>query len=135
VRAVERRAESKANEISAAEVVNAFLDAIESRDFERAETLLSAERFSYQGPIERFDSAADFIGSISRIGSILEDLKRRRMFVDGEEVCAIVTYETTLEAIESTRTAHWIRIEHGRITRIESFFDARPYADMFDSEP
>ena len=133
--AVGRRANSKANEVSALEVVNTFFDAIEARDFERAEAQLSAERFSYEGPIERHDNAAAFIRSISRIGSILESLRRRRMFVDGDEVCAILTYETTLEAIESVRIAHWIRLERGQITRMESFFDARAYTGMFDPEP
>ncbi len=117
---------------SALEVVNAFFDAVEVRDFERAETMLSADNFSYEGPIERHDNAAAFIQSISRFGSILESVERRRMFVDGDEVCAIMTYETSIEAIESLRIAHWIRVERGKLTRIESFFDARGYAGMFD---
>lgn len=135
MRAVGRRAEPKAIDDPPLKVANAFLDAIESRDFERAQALLSAEGFSYEGPVERFDSASAFIGSVSRIGPILESLERRRIFVDGDEVCAIVTYQTSLEAIETTRIAHWICVAQGRITRIESFFDARPYADMFESEP
>ena len=129
------RARSEATEHSALDVVNKFFDAVEARDFERAQALLSADNFSYEGPIERFDNAAAFVQSFSRIGSILEALKRRRMFIDGDEVCAILTYETTLEAIESTRIAHWICVEQGRITRIESFFDARAYARMFEPEP
>ncbi|HSS65002.1 MAG TPA: nuclear transport factor 2 family protein [Gammaproteobacteria bacterium] len=133
--AAARRAKPKQTEASPLVVVNAFFDAIESGDFERAEERLSVEHFTYEGPIERFDNAGAFILSISRIGAILEGLKRRRMFVDGNEVCAILTYETTVEAIKTTRIAHWIRVEKGRITRIESFFDARGYAGMFDSEP
>jgi ketosteroid isomerase-like protein len=132
---VGRRARSEATDHSALDVVNKFFDAIEARDFERAQALLSADNFSYEGPIERFDNAAAFVQSLSRIGSILKGLKRWRMFIDGNEVCAILTYETTLEAIESTRIAHWVCVEHGRITRIESFFDARAYAEMFNPEP
>jgi len=128
------RRQLKQPQLSTLDVVNSFFDAMEARDFERAETLLSADDFSYVGPIDNFDNAGAFIRDISRIGSILEGLNRRRMFVDGDEVCAIVTYETTLEVIESTRIAHWIRVEQGRITRIESFFDARAYAGMFDPQ-
>ena len=134
MKAAARRTKSKAMGHSVQDVVNAFFDAIEARDFERAEGLLSADNFSYEGPIERHDSAAAFIRSISRIGAILVGLKRRRMFVNGDEVCAIVTYETTLEAIESVRIAHWLKVERGRITRIESFFDARAYASMFEPD-
>jgi hypothetical protein len=129
---IERRAGPEATDLSALEVANAFFDAVESRDFERARALLSDAHFSYHGPIEQHDNAAAFIQSISRIGAILEALKRRRMFVDGDEICAIMTYETSLEPIESIRIAHWIRVERGKITRIESFFDARGYAAMFD---
>lgn len=121
-------------EPSALEVVSAFFDAIEARDFELAGTMLSADSFNYVGSIEQHDNAAEFIQSISRFGAILETIERRRMFVDGDEVCAIMTYETSLEPIESIRIAHWIHVEEGRITRIESFFDARGYAAMFNPQ-
>lgn len=116
------------------DIVNAFLDAIENRDFDRARACLSSDGFSYQGPIDHFDDAHSFIKDISAIGTILERIERRRMFLDGDEVCAILTYETTLDELESTRIAHWIRVRHGRICRIESFFDARAYARMFNPE-
>jgi hypothetical protein len=132
---VGRHARWKATEHFALDVVNECFGAVEARDFERAKALLSAENFSYKGPIERFENTAVFVQSISRIGPILEGLKRRRMFVDGDEVCAILNYETTLEAIESTRIAHWIRVGQSRITRMDSFSDARAYARMFDPEP
>ena len=119
---------------TALEVVTAFFDAVEARDFERAQTLLSADNFSYEGPIEKHRNAAAFIQSISRFGTILESLERRRIFVDGDEVCALMKYETSIESIESMRIAHWLRVEQGKITRIESFFDARGYAAMFDTQ-
>ncbi len=133
--AVGRRRKPKSAVPSALDVVTAFFDAIEARDFERAEVLLSAENFSYEGSIEQHDNAADFIQSVSRFGAILESVERRRIFVDGDEVCAILRYETSLEPIESVRIAHWIRVERGKITRIESFFDARAYASMFEQGP
>lgn len=116
------------------DIVNAFLDAIEARDFDRAAAYLSSNGFSYQGPIDCFESADAFIKDISSVGTILERIERRRMFVDGDEVCAILTYETTIDELESTRIAHWIRVSDGHISRIESFFDVRAYARMFDPE-
>ena len=135
MKAVKRPKKAETVEPAALELVTAFFDAIEARDFERMETLLSADNFSYEGSIERHDNARDFVRSISRFGSILESIERRKMFVDGDEVCAILTYETTLDPIESVRIAHWLRVEQGKITRIESFFDARAYASMFESGP
>lgn len=119
-------------EPSALELATAFFDAIEARDFERMDALLSAENFSYEGSIEKHDNAKDFVRSISRFGSILESIERRHMFVDGDDVCAILTYETSFDPIGSVRIAHWLRVDRGKIIRIESFFDARAYASMFD---
>ncbi len=133
--AVGHRRNPKSTEPSALDVVTAFFDAVETRNFERAATMLSAENFSYEGSIEQHDNAADFIRSVSRFGTILESIERRRIFVDGDEVCVIMKYETSLEPIESMRFAHWLRVEGGKITRIESFFDARAYASMFEPGP
>ncbi len=134
MKAAKQRSKPDKSKPSALDVVSAFFDAIEARDFERAETMLSADSFSYVGSIEQHDNAAAFIRSVSRFGAILESVERRHMFVDGDEICAIMTYETSLEPIESIRIAHWLRVERGQITRIESFFDARGYAAMFNPE-
>ncbi len=116
------------------EVVTSFLDAFQCGDFELARSFLSNERFSYRGPIDRFDSADEFIVDISRIGAILKRIELRRIFADGDEVCAIVTYVTTIEDIANTRAANWARVENERIVSIESFLDARAYARMFDPQ-
>ena len=119
---------------STSDVINAFLDAIESRDFDRASTFLSTERFNYRGPIDQFDDPKAFIEDISSIGTILKRIERHRVFVDDDEACVIATYFTTIEDLQSTQVAHWIRLEHGKITNVESFFDVRAYARMFDPE-
>ena len=119
---------------STREIINAFLDAVENRAFDRALTFLSTEGFSYRGPIDHFDDPNVFIQDISSIGTILKSIERRRVFIDGNEACVIATYHTTMEDLRTTRVAHWIRLEHSKITSVESFFDVRAYARMFDPE-
>jgi hypothetical protein len=106
-------------------IVDLFFDAIEARDFEQAGRYLSPAQFFYFSPIESYDNAQDFIDAAGRI-------ERRRMFIDGEEVCIIYNFFTTMDALASTRVAEWIKIKAGRIVSIEAFFDARAYASMFD---
>jgi hypothetical protein len=114
-------------------VVLAFLDALEQRDFERAAGYLSRERFSYVGPTSHFDSAADFLSDISRIGPILKSFQRRRTFVDGSDVMVVFDFIATIPELSNTRVAEWLRVEDGLITYMELFFDAHAYVSMFES--
>lgn len=113
------------------EVVNAYLAAIAAGDFERARDFLSDLRFSTRSPIGAFNDADAYIADISRIGAILERINRRKSFVDGNEVCVIVDYVTHMEQRQVSPVAHVMRVEEGKIVSIESFFDARAYAEMF----
>jgi len=119
---------------STRDIINAFLDAVENRDFDQALSFLSAEGFSYRGPIDHFEDPEAFIQDISSIGSILKRIERRRVFIEGNEACVIANYHTTMEDLKTTRVAHWIRLENSKITNVESFFDVRAYARMFDPE-
>lgn len=116
------------------DVVTEFLDAVETGDMVGAARVLSGDRFSYRGPIDHFTSADEFIADLSKLGSILRRIDRRRIFADGDEVCAIVTFVTTIEDIANTRAVHWVHVEEGRIVSIEGFLDARAYARMFEPE-
>jgi ketosteroid isomerase-like protein len=115
------------------EVVEAFFDATEARDFERAELCLSPTDFSYESPIDTFHNAHEFIADISRVGPITKRIERRKLFVDGDEVCAIYNFITTMDALANTRVAQWMKIKEGQIVWIEVFFDAHAYASMFES--
>jgi predicted SnoaL-like aldol condensation-catalyzing enzyme len=113
------------------EIVNAYIDAIAARDFQRARGLLANGRFSTRSPISAFESADAYVTDISRVGPILEGIERRRVFADGDEVCVILDYITRMDRRQVTPVVHWMRIEDGKIVFIESFFDARGYDAFF----
>lgn len=117
------------------EVVHAYLDALAARDFERARTYLADDGFSFRGPIASFDNADDFILDSSRVAPILEGIERRKTFVNGNEVCDILNFITRLSARITTPVVQWARVEHGKITSIEVFFDAQAYAKLFQDPP
>lgn len=114
------------------EVVDGYLGAIAARDFERARAWLSDGPFTHRSPISSFTNADAFIADISRIGPILEGIVRRRTFVDGNEACAVVNYITRMDRREVTPVVHWLTVAEGRIIAIETFFDARGYAKLFE---
>ncbi len=119
------------SQLTPEDTVAAFLDAIEARDFEAARKYLSDTRFTYSSPVSRTDNADTFIIIISRIGPILESIERRRTFTDGNEVCSILKYRTTMEAIEEVPVVQLATVLTGKITALEVFFDASEYNKMF----
>lgn len=119
-------------QLSPREVVDAYLCALAERDFERARTFLSDERFSTHSPIGAFADAASYMEDVSRVGPILERLERRKLFADGQDVCAMVNFVTRMERRYVSPVVYVMRVEDGKITSIESFFDASGYAELFE---
>jgi limonene-1,2-epoxide hydrolase len=114
------------------EVVEAYVAAFAARDFDGARTWLADQHFRSLSPISEYDNADVFIESISRVGPILEGIERRKIFVDGNDVCLILSYVTRMDHRQVSPVVHWFRVESGKIVFIESFFDARAYAEMFE---
>lgn len=118
---------------NAIEIVEEYLTAIESRDFERARQYLADEGFVYRSPLGTVEDPDAFIADISRVGPIMKSIERHRSFVDGNDVCLILGVSTTIQELAHTRLAQWMSIEGGKIKTIEVFFDARAYARMFEA--
>lgn len=116
--------------LSADKILNKFLDAFEALEFERLSDLLSEDNFRYVGPMDKFDNAKSFIADLVKYGQILKRIDRHRMFVQGNEVCALLTFVSTLEEIENTRMSIWVTVENEKIIQVEGFFDVRAYARM-----
>lgn len=112
-------------------VFNAYLDAFGARDFERMRVTLSDENFHYRGPVSSHTDADVFVLDISRIGQILDGIDVRRIFVDGNEVCAILDFRIRINIVDITRVVLWARVENGKIVSLEAFFDATEYSQMF----
>ncbi len=112
-------------------VVNAYLDSLEAGDFARVRRCLLDSGFTNRSPISAFDDADAFVADISRVSAILERIERRRMFVNGDEVCVILNYVTHMHKRQVTPVVHWMRLSGDRIASIETFFDARIYEELF----
>ena len=121
-------------ESAAEKIVIAYLDALEDRDFEQLRTFLSDTGFSYRSPVSMADNADDYIIIISRVGPILERIERVRTFVDGDDVCSILRFRTTMESLKEVPVVQLTSVADGKIIAIEVFFDASEYNKMFDFE-
>jgi len=121
-------------ESAAERIVSAYFDALEGRDFERLRSYLSDTGFSYRSPVSVTDDADTYIIIISRIGPILESIERVRTFVDGNDVCSILKFRTTMESLKEVPVVQLITVADGKIVDMEVFFDASEYNRMFDVE-
>ena len=121
-------------ESAAEKIVTAYLDALEGRDFEKLRTFLSDSRFSYRSPVSKAENADDYIVLVSRVGPILEGIERVRTFVDGNDVCSILKFRTTMETLKEVAVVQLTTVTDGKIVAMEVFFDASEYNKMFDFE-
>jgi ketosteroid isomerase-like protein len=114
---------------SARDIVERYFDAWTSRDFDGARRLLH-DNLSFRGPIDRFDDADALLESIQGLAQIVTGAERRRVLAEGNEVA--VVYDLHTSPVPNAAVAEWYRVEGGKIAAIEAFFDARPFAAVFE---
>lgn len=100
------------------------------KEYQASATLLD-EHLSFKGPIDMFDNAKDYISSINRLGQIVREVRTKQTFVEGKDVCVIYDLVTNTPA-GTVPCAEWIRADGGKVKAIQVFFDARPFAPMFE---
>lgn len=115
-------------------VVEGYLSARDAYDHERARTFLADRGFSFKSPIAQIDSADAFIQYTALAGGIVLSIQRRKVFVDGADVCHLLTYRVQLSEKLSVEVAHWAQVRDGRIARIEVIFDASIYRTLFPAD-
>jgi ketosteroid isomerase-like protein len=113
----------------AAEIVERYFDAWTSKDFGTARGLL-ADDLSFRGPIETLDSADALIESIKGLAQIVTGAERRGLVEQGDQVCVI--YDLHTLPVPTAPVAEWYTVRGGQIASMQAFFDARPFAAMFE---
>src|SRR5262245_17014560 len=114
----------------AAEVVEQYQRAFGSGDLETARSLL-ADDLHFKGPLEEFDSADAFMQSVARLAQIITGTELKKVIADGNDVVTIYELRTSTPAATSD-VAEWATVKNGKIAEIRVFFDARPFAAMFE---
>jgi ketosteroid isomerase-like protein len=114
----------------AAEVVERYQRAFGSGDIRTARSLL-ADDLHFKGPIEEFASADEYMQSVAKLAKIVTGTDVKKMLADGDDVVTIYDLHTNTPA-GTTNVAEWATVENGQIRELRVFFDARPFAAMFD---
>lgn len=110
--------------LSATEIVDRYFRALGARDFRAARAFLSDD-LQFEGPIDRFERADDFMKEISGLYGMVKGVDHHARIADGDEVAVFYVLDT---ALAKAPVAEWHTVRTGKIARIRAYFDARPFA-------
>lgn len=109
--------------IAAADVVRQFGDALAAHDYSTARGLL-ADNLRFEGPIDQFDRADDYIKAVSALHAIVKGIEPKATVADGENVAVFYVLKT---AMANSPVAEWYTVRAGKIAELRAYFDARPF--------
>lgn len=109
---------------NAKDVVDRYIRALEKKDFVAARALL-ADDLRFEGPIDRFDRADDYVTAITRLYSMVKGVQHQAAVVQGDDVALFYILDTP---VAKAPVAEWYRVREGRIAELRAYFDARPFA-------
>ena len=114
---------------SAKEIVEAYKAAIGRGDFTAARALLHDD-LVFQGPIDSFNRADDYIAASKQLANIIQRIDVKKVFVDGDDVCVLYDMVTNTPA-GTAFIVEWYQVRGDKIAALQAVFDARPFAAMF----
>lgn len=101
-----------------------YLDAVGNKDLARVKMLLSPD-VSFVGPAMALYGPEQVLEALRRISSIHVRNDVKRVFVDGDETCAI--YDFVTDTVGSVPTIEWLTFSGGRIRSVKLYYDQLPW--------
>jgi limonene-1,2-epoxide hydrolase len=105
-------------------VVEAWSKALSARDFEQARSLL-ADDLRFEGPIDTFDRADDYITAIRNLMGMARGMEHQGLIAQGDDVAVFYRLDTPIAVVP---VAEWYTVRDGKIKQLRAYFDARPFA-------
>src|SRR5258708_36071169 len=82
---------------SASEIIESYQAALGKGDFAAARKLMQ-DNMTFQGPLDTFNTADDYLESLKRLASIIQRIDLKKVFVDGDNVCVLYDMVTNTPA-------------------------------------
>ena len=114
---------------SAAKVLNAYYEAAIQRDFDRCDQLLS-EKLEFRGLFRTYHSSAEYLADFKQLLLITRRLEIKSLVAQGSDAVILFELETVAPVAATTLVAEWHHISGGKIAKVQSVFDGRPFAQM-----
>jgi hypothetical protein len=103
--------------------------ALVSDDSAAARKLMRGD-MTFQGPLDTFHTADEYLEAIKRLAAIIERIDLQKVFAHGEDVCVLYDMVTNTPA-GTAFIAEWYQVQGGKIAALRAVFDARPFAALF----
>jgi len=115
---------------TAGEVLQKFYAAVIKKDIAAARKYLNDDLL-FLGLFETYHNAEEYIAALTKLLQVTVRLDVKRIIAEGDDVAVFFELETSPPVKATTLVAEWHRIKNGKISRVESAFDGRPFAAMF----
>lgn len=115
---------------NASEILRSYYSAAIKRDFDACRRHL-ADRLDFRGLFRTYQSADEYLADFKQLLLITRRLEVKSIVAQGVDAVILFELETTAPAAATTLVTEWHHIENGRITRVQSVFDGRPFEAMF----
>jgi ketosteroid isomerase-like protein len=112
------------------EVVKRFYDAAQKKDLKTARTYLGDD-LVFVGLFETYHGPDAYLAAFTGLLGITVRLDVKTIIAQGHEAAVFFELETTAPAAAPTFVAEWHQVSDGKIRRVQSAFDGRPFAAMF----
>lgn len=116
--------------LSAGEVVRKFYEAVRKKDLTAARAFLSPE-LVFIGLFETYHGPAEYIAALTGLLGVTARLDVKTIIAQGDEAAIFFELETVAPVRATTLVAEWHRVADGKIRRVQSAFDGRPFEAMF----
>lgn len=115
---------------SAGDVLKGFYAAVVKRDLAAARGFLRDD-LVFVGLFETYHGPEAYLAAFKGLLSITVRLDVKTIIAQGHEAAIFFELETTAPAAATTLVAEWHQVSDGKIRRVQSAFDGRPFAAMF----
>ena len=88
----------------------------------------------FLGLFETYHNAQEYLAALTGLLQITVRLDVKKIIAEGNDVAIFFELETKAPAKATTLVAEWHQVKNGKISRVESAFDGRPFAAMFGGE-
>lgn len=106
------------------DVVNDYNRALGARDFSAARALM-ADDLRFEGPIDRFSRADDYLAAIKGLYGMVKGVEPQATIAEGDNVAFFYLLDTP---VAKAPVAEWYVVRKGKIAQLRAYFDARPFA-------
>jgi len=111
--------------MSTAEIIAEYYKAMGQRDFDKLGNFLHAD-VQFIGPLAKLQGKEAVIEATKRFSSVFKTLKVRAKFGSNHQAMAVYDLDCP-EPIGIFSSSALMTFENGLITKIELFYDARPF--------